>query len=625
MSASSVKPLNVQLPAITLILFALCVGIFCYLAQWMSYEEVDQSALIHLGANVASLTLSDESWRLLSSVFLHSSFSHLLMNMFALLVVGTVAERILGKWRLLIIWLFSGIFGGLISACYALRESEQIVISVGASGAIMGIAGAAIATQLASGAGTHHKNQRRVFPLLGMVALTLLYGTRQTGIDNACHIGGLIAGGALGWLSARLVGQNRLVTEGGIIVAVTLLLTGTIWFVQQQIDESVLQVGQSLREAFYPQEIEQERRQKKQQLVEERNALRETLSAPVSREQASGDLLAEIADIHDMAISRDGNTLYAAIENTNSIVVFDLGQKKILHTFTAPIAKEKSVKHCGGCKDQGVRSLALSLDEKLIYATSFEANALSVINVATGEIIQSITTGAHPDSLILSRDGTKAWVMNRTSNSVSAIDLVAYQHVADIPLEKYDGTGMSGKPGAWVMALSPDEKTLLVPGAGRGNIVRINTITHQKEDFPAGNARGVVSAMGFRPKNGEIIFADSQGISRISGGDQQASIMTQWCRRSVYSVEGISPDGQYLALVSYGLQGYVILLNINAGQIIGVYPASYVNNLRFSADGRKIFVMAKNGLIQLDRTRSLDPQAIIQHPQYGDVACIPEP
>ena len=99
----------------------------------------------------------------------------------------------------------------------------------------------------------------------------------------------------------------------------------------------------------------------------------------------------------------------------------------------------------------------------MIYATSFEANALSVINVATGEIIQSITTGAHPEQLILSRDGTKAWVMNRTSNSVSAIDLVAYQHVADIPLEKYDGTGTSGKPGAWVMALSPDERTLLVP------------------------------------------------------------------------------------------------------------------------------------------------------------------
>ncbi len=293
----------------------------------------------------------------------------------------------------------------------------------------------------------------------------------------------------------------------------------------------------------------------------------------------TADLLAEIADIHDMAISRDGNTLYAAIENTNSIVVFDLGQKKILHTFTAPIdlgqkkilhtftapiAKEKSVKHCGGCKDQGVRSLALSPDEKLIYATSFEANALSVINVATGEIIQSITTGAHPDSFILSRDGTKAWVMNRTSNSVSAIDLVTYQHVADIPLEKYDGTGTSGKPGAWVMALSPDERTLLVPGAGRGNIVRSNTITHLKEVFPAGDARGTISAMRFRPENGEVNFADSQGISSISVGDQQASNMTQWCSMSVYSVEVSSPDGQYLALVSYGLKGYVIPLRVLA-------------------------------------------------------------
>lgn len=158
----------------------------------------------------------------------------------------------------------------------------------------------------------------------------------------------------------------------------------------------------------------------------------------------------------------------------------------------------------------------------------------------------------------------------------------------------------------------------------RGDIVRINTITHQKKAIRLVMRVERYRRCVFDLKRG-CNFADSQGISRIRVGDQQASIMTQWCSRSVYSVEGISPDGQYLALVSYGLQGYVILLNINAGQIIGVYPASYVNHLRFSADGRKIFVMAKNGLIQMDRTRSLDPQAIIRHPQYGDVACIPEP
>lgn len=50
--------------------FALC-RIFCYLAQWMSYEEVDQSLIISL---TLLLSLSDESWRLMSDVFLRSSF-----------------------------------------------------------------------------------------------------------------------------------------------------------------------------------------------------------------------------------------------------------------------------------------------------------------------------------------------------------------------------------------------------------------------------------------------------------------------------------------------------------------------------------------------------------------------
>lgn len=47
--------------------------------------------------------------------------------------------------------------------------------------------------------------------------------------------------------------------------------------------------------------------------------------------------------------------------------------------------------------------------------------------------------------------------MNRTSNSVSAIDLVTYQHVADIPLENMTGRGRVINP-CLVMALSPDEK-----------------------------------------------------------------------------------------------------------------------------------------------------------------------
>lgn len=139
----------------------------------------------------------------------------------------------------------------------------------------------------------------------------------------------------------------------------------------------------------------------------------------------------------------------------------------------------------------------LSLDEMLFYVILFEVNVLLVINVVMGEIIQLITTGVYLDSFIFLCDGIKAWVMNCTSNSVLAIDLVVYQYVVDIPLEKYDGMGMSNKLGAWVMVFSLDEKILLIPGMVRGDIVCINTIMYQKEDFPVGDVCGMILVMCF--------------------------------------------------------------------------------------------------------------------------------
>ncbi len=57
--------------------------------------------------------------------------------------------------------------------------------------------------------------------------------------------------------------------------------------------------------------------------------------------------------------------------------------------------------------------------------------------------------------------------MNRTSNSVSAIDLVTYQHVADIPLEKYDGTGRVINLVLLGYGSFLDEKILLIPWYGQ--------------------------------------------------------------------------------------------------------------------------------------------------------------
>lgn len=629
----------VKIPYVTFILIALNVVWFGYFSRASVGGDVGNTTLIHLGANVAALTLTGEAWRLVSSLFLHGSFSHLFLNMLALAVIGACAERLLGWWRLVAVYLLSGTFGSLVSASYALSErgagSEtvfhflylppQAVISIGASGAIMGLAGASIVSLVFAEPGTRSENDRRtLYSLLGMVVLTLLYGTQQE-VDNASHVGGLCAGAVIGFaiVLIQMGSRNKLLLNTLLFCTACVLLLGGTWLAQQQIDESDLEVRASLRNEFYPLSVEKERQQKRQVLADEREKYMVRLPEPVSNEEARGTTLAEIPGINDIALSKDGKTLYAAVEDKNTITVYSLEQRKVLRTFTGTVRAANYKGRCSDCGDRGVRALKLSLDETLLYATGFESDSLSVIRVATGEVIQTIATGRSPDAMAISRDGKRVWVMNRTSNSISAIDLTSYQLLGDIPVEDYGGSG-HGRGHNIRPILSPDEKTLLVLGMVSRNIERIDTDTRQKVDYPAGDAHGTTTVVGFRPENGDVIFADSLGISRIDRASQQPKRLAQWYSRSIYSAEAISPDGRYIALSTYGLEGYIVLLSVDASQVVGVYPVSRARQVRFSVDGKQIYVLGAKALTVLDRDKSLAPRDLVRHPHFGNVACLPD-
>ncbi|MEK6914705.1 MAG: rhomboid family intramembrane serine protease [Nanoarchaeota archaeon] len=76
-----------------------------------------------------------EIWRYLTAIFLHSSLTHLLFNLFALIVFGIYLEKIIGSKRFIITFLLSGIIANII----ALNFYDS---SLGASGAIYGLIGA---------------------------------------------------------------------------------------------------------------------------------------------------------------------------------------------------------------------------------------------------------------------------------------------------------------------------------------------------------------------------------------------------------------------------------------------------------------------------------------------------
>ena len=180
---------DAPLISVTTILIAATV-IVSLSALWSAEGETLFQALALDKQAVAA----GEYWRLWTVTLLHGSEIHLAFNMYALYLSGRVVERWYGPLNMLVFYLVCAAAGSIGS--FVLGGAGA---SVGASGAVFGLFG----LLLAAGR-VHHpvdKQSRALVGQLGMlIAINLLFGFAVQGIDNAAHIGGLVAGLWLGAL-----------------------------------------------------------------------------------------------------------------------------------------------------------------------------------------------------------------------------------------------------------------------------------------------------------------------------------------------------------------------------------------------------------------------------------------
>lgn len=157
-------------------------------AGWM---EPSGEALIRWGANFREGTLHGEPWRLWTCTVVHIGAVHLLMNMYALFFIGAMLEPYIGRWRMVLAYLLTGLAGSVFSLWW-----HPHGLSAGASGAIFGYYGLFLALLLTKAVGA---DVRRA--MLGSVGIFVLYNLvagMRDGVDNAAHIGGLLSGLLLG-------------------------------------------------------------------------------------------------------------------------------------------------------------------------------------------------------------------------------------------------------------------------------------------------------------------------------------------------------------------------------------------------------------------------------------------
>ena len=182
-----IRKLHFRKVRVTYLIIVINLLLF-FLLEWNGGSK-NTNVLIEFGARFTPLIHQGQYWWLLTNIFLHAGYLHILFNMYGLFNLGSVLERLYGPTRFLFLYLCAGIAGSVVS--WLATQS----LSVGASGAVFGIAGVMVVY------GFKHKN---TIPhemassfgkgALPFIALNLYLGFLHPQIDNYVHIGGLLAG-----------------------------------------------------------------------------------------------------------------------------------------------------------------------------------------------------------------------------------------------------------------------------------------------------------------------------------------------------------------------------------------------------------------------------------------------
>jgi membrane associated rhomboid family serine protease len=167
------------------------------------------SKLILHGALFGPKVADGEYWRLVTSGFLHFNLWHIAFNMYALYILGTMLEPAIGHYKFALIYFVSmlaGSFGALIVTPNS--------FTVGASGAVFGLMGAAILELRSRGIDPMQSG----LPL--WLGINLLFSFTFNGISVGGHIGGLIGGGLAGVAMAELDKRRGIPSVAGPVIAV---------------------------------------------------------------------------------------------------------------------------------------------------------------------------------------------------------------------------------------------------------------------------------------------------------------------------------------------------------------------------------------------------------------------
>jgi YVTN family beta-propeller protein len=139
----------------------------------------------------------------------------------------------------------------------------------------------------------------------------------------------------------------------------------------------------------------------------------------------------------NLAITRDGRTLFAACEESNSLIVVDVASGTV--SAEIPVGVQPHF-------------VLLSQDDARAYVSDRGSDAVSVVDVASRRVVGTIAVGDEPHEMAANADGTSLYVANAGTGDVSVVDLAAGREVKRLAASR----------GPWGVARAPDGRHVYV-------------------------------------------------------------------------------------------------------------------------------------------------------------------
>ena len=199
------------------------------------------------------------------------------------------------------------------------------------------------------------------------------------------------------------------------------------------------------------------------------------------------------SDPEQTAVSRDGERLYIANEDTGKATVLEIDSGQTVAELTV------------GGEPEGV---TISNSGRFVYVTSEEDNQVSVIDTDTNRLVKQFAVGARPRDSAFSPDDSKAYVTAENGGTVSVVNVATHSVIDTIKL-----TGQNVRPMGAVV--SPDGQRLYVTTGRGGTVISIDTATNK----PTGSV-----AVGTRPW-GLAIAPDGSRLYTANGPSNDVAVV----------------------------------------------------------------------------------------------------